>query len=175
MRYRYYEGGEEKPLPTSVARGASVRIVAEYDAAAYDVPTLQATGIAGYQTELAGGAWKIDFTMEEDARLSLSFTRRVYYYAVTTSSGEGGRLTLSGASDYARVQEGTALTVVATANEGYELESLTAGSEDIKASGRFVVRSNTEVRATFCKKTYSVTLPSVPHASIPTLLPLILW
>ena len=74
-------------------------------------------------------------------------------YAVTlTKSGEG-TLTATGAADLNAVPEGTELTIEATPAAGYELKALTANGTDILATKKFTVRANTEVKATFTKKT----------------------
>ncbi|MDO4707680.1 MAG: leucine-rich repeat protein [Porphyromonadaceae bacterium] len=169
VSYRYFEDGVEKPLPTQVARGKEVCILPVYDSNRYEEPQLSFAASPhtygmGYNSIY--DTWSCTFTMEQDISLSLAFSRKINYYAVTSSSSEGGSLTISGASDLARVLEGTSLTVVAIPAEGYELVSLTAGGEDIKASGRFVVTANTEVRATFRKKTYSVSLTPVTGGSV---------
>ena len=64
----------------------------------------------------------------------------------------------TGASDFNAVPYGTELTIEATPAEGYELTALTANGADILATKKVVVKGATEVKATFAKKTFSVTL-----------------
>ena len=69
-----------------------------------------------------------------------------------TKEGEG-TLTATGAADLNAVPEGTELTIVATPADGYELKALTANGTDILATKKFTVTADTEVKATFTKKT----------------------
>ena len=69
-----------------------------------------------------------------------------------TKEGEG-TITATGATDLNAVPLGTELTIVATPADGYELTALTANGTDILATKKFTVTANTEVKATFTKKT----------------------
>ena len=69
-----------------------------------------------------------------------------------TKEGEG-TITATGAADLNTVPEGTELTIVATPAAGYELKALTANGTDILATKKFTVTADTEVKATFTKKT----------------------
>ena len=79
-------------------------------------------------------------------------------YAVTLTKEGEGTLTATGADDLKAVLEGTELTIEATPADGYELKALTANGTDILATKKFVVTGATEVKATFIKKTFAVTL-----------------
>ena len=79
-------------------------------------------------------------------------------YAVTLTKEGEGTLTATGADDLKAVPEGTELTIEATPAAGYELTALTANDTDILATKKVVVTGATEVKATFTKKTYAVTL-----------------
>ena len=74
-----------------------------------------------------------------------------------TKEGEG-TITATGAADLDAVPYGTELTIEATPAAGYELKALTANGTDILAAKKFTVTADTEVKATFTKKTYAVTL-----------------
>ena len=74
-----------------------------------------------------------------------------------TKEGEG-TITATGATDLNAVPLGTELTIEATPAAGYELKALTANGTDILATKKFTVTAATEVKATFTKKTYAVTL-----------------
>ena len=74
-----------------------------------------------------------------------------------TKEGEG-TLTATGAADLNAVPEGTELTIVATPADGYKLTALTANGTDILATKKFVVKGATEVKATFTKMAFTVTL-----------------
>ena len=74
-----------------------------------------------------------------------------------TKEGEG-TLTATGAADLNAVPEGTELTIVATPADGYKLTALTANGTDILATKKLSVREDTEIKATFTKKTFAVKL-----------------
>ena len=85
----------------------------------------------------------VDYEGEEDAQpLKVTLTKE----------GEG-TITATGAADLNAVPEGTKLTIVATPAAGYELKALTANGTDILATKKFTVTADTEVKATFTKKT----------------------
>ena len=76
-------------------------------------------------------------------------------YTVTWAEPENGTLTVitdtgtlqSGAT----VEAGTSITVTATPDEGYELETLTVGGEAFTSGESYVVEANTEIVATFAE------------------------
>lgn len=72
-------------------------------------------------------------------------------YSVTIAPTENGTIEIEGegSDNLSAVAEGTELTVKATPNAGYKLETLTANGVDIKATGKFVVNAATTVKATF--------------------------
>ena len=74
-----------------------------------------------------------------------------------THEGEGV-LDATGTDDLKAVSYGTKLTITATPAEGYELAALTANGFDILESKSFEVTGYTEIKATFAKKTFAVTL-----------------
>ena len=78
-------------------------------------------------------------------------------YAVTLTKEGEGTLTATGAADLNAVPEGTELTIVATPADGYELKALTANGTDILATKKIVVTDNMAIKATFTKKSYTVT------------------
>ena len=69
-----------------------------------------------------------------------------------TKEGEG-TLTATGAADLTAVPYGTELTIVATPAAGYKLTALTANGTDILATKKVVIKSATEVKATFVDHT----------------------
>ena len=87
-------------------------------------------------------------------------------YAVTLTKVGEGTLDATGAADLNAVPEGTELTIVATPAEGYELTALSANGTDILATKKFTVTAATEVKATFTKKTYAVTLTKEGEGTI---------
>ena len=94
--------------------------------------------------------------VKEATEVKATFAKKTY--AVTLTKEGEGTLTATGANNLNAVPYGTELTIVATPADGYELTALTANDTDILASKKVVVKENTEVKATFTKKTYAVTL-----------------
>ena len=94
-------------------------------------------------------------SVREDTEIKATFARKAY--AVTLTKEGEGKLTATGADDLKAVPYGTELTIEATPAEGYELTALTANGEDILSSKKFTVKESTEVKATFAKKSYTVT------------------
>jgi len=74
--------------------------------------------------------------------------------AITLAKEGEGALTIKGYNEAAlqAVAVGTELTVTATPKEGYKLTSLTAGSQNIFATKKFVVTGAVTVKAVFKKK-----------------------
>ena len=104
--------------------------------------------------------WKVQYTQDLDGRTWYDYTGRPtpLYYTVTSSSTVGGSISLTGADDLTAVPYGTELTIIATPNEGYELTALTANGTDILATKKVVIKGDTEVKATFTKKIFTVKL-----------------
>ena len=123
--------------------------------------TIVATPAEGYElTALtANGEDILDskhVTVTEATTVKATFARKSF--AVTLTKEGKGNLTATGADDLNAVPYGTELTIVATPAEGYELAALTANGEDILSSKQFTVKEDTEVKATFTKKTFAVKL-----------------
>ena len=122
--------------------------------------TVVATPAAGYElTALTANGRDIlstqRFVVKEDTEVKATFTQKARNYAVTFTQIGEGRVTATGADDLSAVPYGTELTVVATPAAGYELTALTANGRDILSTKRFVVKGDTEVKATFTKKVKS--------------------
>ena len=95
-------------------------------------------------------------TVTEATEVKATFTKKTF--AVMLTKEGKGTLTATGADNLNAVPYGTELTIVATPAEGYELPALTANGEDILGTKQFTVKEATEVKATFTKKTFAVTL-----------------
>ncbi|MDD6928318.1 MAG: C10 family peptidase [Bacteroidales bacterium] len=78
-------------------------------------------------------------------------------FAVTLTQGDNGSISATGADDLKAVLEGTELTITDHPDEDYVLVALTANGEDILATKKLSVREDTEIKATFAKKSYTVT------------------
>ncbi len=122
--------------------------------------TIEATPATGYElTALTANGEDIlatkSFVVKGATEVKATFTQKVRNYTVTFSKTGEGRVTATGASNLDAVPYGTELTVVATPAAGYELTALTANGRDILSTKRFVVKGDTEVKATFTKKVKS--------------------
>ena len=123
--------------------------------------TIVATPAKGYElTALTANGKDIlatkKFVVKATTEVKATFAKKTY--AVTLTKEGEGMLTATGADDLNAVPYGTELTFVATPAKEYELIALTANGEDILSTKKFVVKATTEVKATFAKKTYAVTL-----------------
>ena len=78
-------------------------------------------------------------------------------FAVTLTQGDNGSISATGADDLNAVLEGTELTITDHPDEDYLLVALTANGEDILSTKKLNVREDTEIKATFAKKSYTVT------------------
>ena len=78
-------------------------------------------------------------------------------FAVTLNQGDNGSISATGADDLNAVLEGTELTITDHPDEDYLLVALTANGEDILVTKKLSVREDTEIKATFAKKSYTVT------------------
>jgi|GEM_PF-4697959 len=76
-------------------------------------------------------------------------------YTVTWAEPENGTLTVTADTGTlqsgATVEAGTSITVTATPDEGYELETLTVGGKTFTSGESYVVEANTEIVATFAE------------------------
>ena len=123
--------------------------------------TINATPAEGYKlTALTANGTDIlatkKLSVREDTEIKATFTKKTFAVKLT-KEGEG-TLTASGADDLNAVPYGTELTINATPAEGYKLTALTANGTDILATKKLSVREDTEIKATFTKKTFAVTL-----------------
>ena len=133
----------------AVDYGTELTIVAT-PAAGYELVSLEANGVDITATK------KVVVT--DNLTVKATFTQKVRYFAVSFTQIGEGRVTATGADDLSAVPYGTELTVVATPAAGYELTALTANGEDILSTQRFVVKDNTEVKATFTQKARNYTV-----------------
>ena len=139
----------------AVPLGTELTIVAT-PAASYELKALTANGTDILATK--------KFTVTAATEVKATFTKKTY--AVTLTKEGEGTITATGATDLNAVPLGTELTIEATPAAGYELTALTANGTDILATKKFVVTAATEVKATFTKKTYAVTLTKEGEGTI---------
>ena len=102
--------------------------------------------------------WKIQkYNTDEHQYFAYEGEDPISFVVTLKKEGEG-TLNATGADNLNAVEYGTELTIEATPAEGYTLVALTANSADILATKKVVVKGATEIKATFAKKTFGVTL-----------------
>ena len=131
--------------------------------------TIIATPAEGYALTglLAGGADITDtkkVVVTGNLTVKATFTKKNFAVSLT-KEGEG-TISATGADNLNAVAYGTELTIVATPAEGYELVSITAGGTDITATKKIVVKEALEVKATFTKKNFAVSLTKEGEGTI---------
>ena len=168
-----YEGEDPTYSVTLTKEGEGTLTVTgadDLDAVPYDTElTVIATPAEGYElTALTANGTDIlatkKFVVKGATEVKATFTKK--NFAVTFAKEGKGTITATGASNLNSVAYGTELTINATPAEGYELTALTANGTDILATKKFVVKGATEVKATFTKKSFAVTLTSNEHGTI---------
>ena len=168
-----YEGEDPTYSVTLTKEGEGTLTVTGADnlnAVPYDTElTIVATPAEGYGlTALTANGTDIlatkKFVVKGATEVKATFTKKSFAVSLT-KEGEG-TLTATGADNLTAVPYGTELTIAATPAEGYELTALTANGTDILATKKFVVKGATEVKATFAKKSFAVTLTSNEHGTI---------
>ncbi len=89
--------------------------------------------------------------VKENTEIKAIFKKKTF--AVTKAIEGQGTLSLRGTNDLNKVAYGTEVSVQATAEEGYELVSLTANGKDIMTEKKVIVKEATEIKAVFVKTT----------------------
>ena len=105
-------------------------------------------------------------TIKKETTIEAVFTTQSFAVKLT-KKGEG-TISAMGADDLDAVAYGTELTINATPAEGYELTALTANGTDILASQKVTVKEAVEVKATFTKKNFVVTLEKAGEGELST-------
>ena len=121
---------------------------------------------AGTQDISSDGKFTVTANVEVKAVFEKEGAPQPKTYAVTLKHDGEGELKITGIeeSKLNAVPEGTELTAVATPATGWKLKSLTAGTQDISADGKFTVTADIEIKAVFVKEgapqptTFAVTL-----------------
>ena len=165
-KYVPYEGEEPIPYAVTLTKEGEGTLNATGATDLKAVPegtelTIEATPAEGYElTALTANGADIlaakKFVVTAATEVKATFAKKTY--AVTFTKEGEGTITATGADDLNAVPYETELTVVATPADGYELKALTANGTDILATKKVIVKGATEVKATFTKKTYAVTL-----------------
>ena len=120
--------------------------------------------------------YKTNFTAEKATTISATFKRKIEKATITYKPATNGNLVVKqGANTLASgtsVEKGTQLTVVATANQGYELEALMINNKKVENptfdpalrtyKANFTAEKATTISATFKRKIEKVTITYKP-------------
>ena len=139
----------------AVAYGTELTIVAT-PAKGYELTALTANG-----TDILASKKVI---VKEAVEVKATFEKKSF--AVTFDKEGEGTISAMGADDLDAVDYGTELTINATPATGYELTALTANGTDILASKKVIVKEAVEVKATFTKKNFAVSLTKEGEGTI---------
>ena len=167
---------------TSIASQSSVEIGTQL--------TVVATANQGYELEAlminnkkvenptfdpALRTYKANFTAEKATTISATFKRKIEKVTITYKPATNGSLVVKqGANTLASgtsVEKGTHLTVVATANQGYELEALMINNKKVNPTfdptlrtykANFIAEKAATISATFKRKIEKVTITYKP-------------
>ncbi|WP_298888844.1 leucine-rich repeat domain-containing protein [uncultured Porphyromonas sp.] len=139
----------------AVAYGTELTIVAT-PAEGYELTALTANG-----TDILASKKVI---VKEAVEVKAIFAKKSF--AVTFAKEGEGTISATGATSLDAVVYGTELTINATPAEGYELTALTANGTDILASKKVIVKEAVEVKATFSKKSFAVSLTKEGEGAI---------
>ena len=131
----------------TVEAGTSITVTATPDEG-YELETLTVGG----KTFTSGES----YVVEANTEIVATFAEvPPTMYTVSWAEPENGTLTVTTDTgtlqNGATVEAGTSITVTATPDEGYELETLTVGGETFTSGESYVVEANTEIEATFAE------------------------
>ena len=131
----------------TVEAGTSITVTATPDEG-YELETLTVGG----KTFTSGES----YVVEANTEIVATFAEvPPTMYTVSWTEPENGTLTVTTDTGTlqsgATVEAGTSITVTATPDEGYELETLTVGGKTFTSGESYVVEANTEIEATFAE------------------------
>ena len=131
--------------------------------------TVEVTPADGYElASLTANGMDITATKKvvvtKDTVIKATFVKKTF--AVTFTQEGKGAVTATGASNLNSVAYGTELTINATPAVGYELTALTANGTDILTSKKVTIKEAVEVKATFTKKSFAVSLTKEGEGTI---------
>ena len=171
------QGANTLASGTSVEKGTQLTVVATANQG-YELEALMINNkkVENPTFDAALRTYKTTFTAEKATTISATFKRKIEKVAITykpTTNGnlivkQGANTLASGAS----VEKGTQLSVVATANQGYELEALMINNKKVENptfdptlrtyKANFTAEKATTISATFKRKIEKVTITYKP-------------
>ena len=162
---------------TSVEKGTQLTVVATANQG-YELEALMINNkkVENPTFDPALRSYKANFTAEKATTISATFKRKIEKVTITYKPATNGSLVVKqGANTLASgasVEKGTQLTVVATANQGYELEALMINNKKVENptfdptlrtyKANFTAEKATTISATFKRKIEKVTITYKP-------------
>ena len=162
---------------TSVEKGTQLTVVATANQG-YELEALMINNkkVENPSFDPALRTYKANFTAEKATTISATFKRKIEKVTITYKPITNGNLIVKqGANTLASgssVEKGTQLTVVATANQGYELEALMINNKKVENptfdptlrsyKANFTAEKATTISATFKRKIEKVTITYKP-------------
>lgn len=141
----------------SIPSGTVLHVIATPKNEYYKLDELTCNGTDIMQT--------MQFEVKGNTVVKAKFSK--YKYSVTLNSDDNGSIEVVEKVDLSNVEAGTELTIKAVPKDTtYYLATLKANGEDILKTMKFTVRSNTNVAASFDRRTYKVTLQSNEYGEI---------
>ena len=171
------QGANTLASGTSVEKGTQLTVVATANQG-YELEALMINNkkVENPTFDPALRSYKTNFTAEKATTISATFKRKIEKVTITYKPATNGNLVVKqGANTLASgasVEKGTQLTVVATANQGYELEALMINNKKVENptfdpalrtyKANFTAEKATTISATFKRKIEKVTITYKP-------------
>ena len=171
------QGANTLASGTSVEKGTQLTVVATANQG-YELEALMINNkkVENPTFDPALRSYKANFTAEKATTISATFKRKIEKVTITYKPATNGNLVVKqGANTLASgasVEKGTQLTVVATANQGYELEALMINNKKVENptfdaalrtyKANFTAEKATTISATFKRKIEKVTITYKP-------------
>ena len=171
------QGANTLASGTSVEKGTQLTVVATANQG-YELEALMINNkkVENPTFDPALRTYKANFTAEKATTISATFKRKIEKVTITYKPATNGNLIVKqGANTLASgasVEKGTQLSVVATANQGYELEALMINNKKVENptfdptlrtyKANFTAEKATTISATFKRKIEKVTITYKP-------------
>ena len=171
------QGANTLASGSSVEKGTQLTVVATADQG-YELEALMINNkkVENPTFDPALRSYKANFIAEKATTISATFKRKIEKVTITYKPATNGNLVVKqGANTLASgtsVEKGTQLTIVATANQGYELEALMINNKKVENptfdptlrtyKANFTAEKATTISATFKRKIEKVTITYKP-------------
>ena len=171
------QGANTLASGTSVEKGTQLTVVATANQG-YELEALMINNkkVENPTFDPAPRTYKTTFTAEKATTISATFKRKIEKVTITYKPATNGNLVVKQGTNTlasgSSVEKGTQLTVVATANQGYELEALMINNKKVENptfdptlrtyKANFTAEKATTISATFKQKVEKVTITYKP-------------